>query len=593
MSPAGNVVRPVTPKEEEALSNAKKRVRAVGKSGSANIGFGAEEKRARFEVVKTGPKRDAFVIETYLDGLRYVKGRDIITARIVAQHGECILLGTNGKRLTIARDSRRVRALADARIRAASKTGGSLGEHLDDIMAERGLDPVGVGPYGVKFGDHELPPHQRRNRTNRHRRTRSIKKSSRVIADAAMPNDSRDFALSPDGHRMSHAEQSFRANMKPPTAALHQAASLPKRKPVSEAVYSPDDCPNDCRGFKNGTAGWAWPPQALKKDDLHHPTCQYAAAWKRANQKGPVQVLYDLDRRRELRPATDQEIAEAEQHAKAYGTPAVTIGSRQYAVIDQGAFDAPEVEEVDLDDAEPKVPHYSATLADKRAADRLARRARIEELQRLQAEEDEEEDEETVARRDFSPRQPSDGYPQPLTPRRVPLDVTFEEQPALADSEAETLPAPADEEAPEENPPVERMGDDGTNDPRDRSDENEPEETITAEGFTSEEWIAGADARQAANPGVDYGQPSKATAQQDAVDDSTYDYDARPSAPRDHRQKVPPQNGVLEDGSIVDQEIPEAMAMIAEPVRPYQPPAQSEAPPHKPKPQHARAGQRR
>lgn len=551
VSPAGRVVRVVEPKEEDALSLAKKRVRAVGKSGTARIpnptgGPNGGPSVVQFEIVKTGPKRDAFVIETYLEGDRYVRGRDIIIARIVAQHGECILLGTNGKRLIVARDQRRVRALADARTRAGGKTGGHVSEHLDDILDERGLDPVATGPHYAKLPGSRSIHHRR---VGRHR---MVKKSSRVIADATLAPDERDLRRVEDGQVMHPKEAELRDHLRTPTA---EAARAQQSVRLQVRAFNPEECPNNCRGFADGTEGWSWPAAVEQRDSMHHPTCAHAGAWKRSQDPGPARVLYDLDRRRELRPATDEEVAEAENHAARYGTPAVTIGSRQYAVIEQGEFDVAEQPQTPAQaKAEARPLHPSVAVQHQRGADRQEQRAASLRV---------------AGDPGFEPQQAAPRQPPPPAIATAVGTLTEPGRP-LPDSDG---PPPSAEEVElahrlPEAPTVSS----GRADQQDAPPPLPPPPPAPVERLVLSATLP---------PG---GLVADVSSQQliegEASADGCVDYDElmQPPTPRAHRKAAYIPADVSPEGVIADSEDTVAAAIIAAPAQPYQAPEVPEAP---------------
>ena len=118
VNPEGYVLRAVTPEEERALFPAVERTKQIGKTQAYNLsvvykhedpdtGRETESKTAMEAIVRitpTGRERHNYIADVFVNGCRYVKGREIIEKRMLATHGECNLHGPNGKRLRVIRN---------------------------------------------------------------------------------------------------------------------------------------------------------------------------------------------------------------------------------------------------------------------------------------------------------------------------------------------------------------------------------------------------------------------------------------------------------------------------------------------------------
>jgi hypothetical protein len=115
----GEVARPVTRAEQHAISRALERSARVSQSfreqlpllppGRSSLprNLTAKEKAqvpkldCAFQVQQVGKKR---VVTVFTGTLRYVTGRELLAARLLADHGESILHGRNGKQIAVLRD---------------------------------------------------------------------------------------------------------------------------------------------------------------------------------------------------------------------------------------------------------------------------------------------------------------------------------------------------------------------------------------------------------------------------------------------------------------------------------------------------------
>lgn len=311
VNPTGHTVRPVTTEEQSTISKAMLRVKRIGKSGRQTLHvlekIGTDEQGreitqrkptdAIFEVAKLNDSGGTTVY-VYVDGNRYVTGKELLGAQLLAEHGECVLHGPNGKCVAVLRDPM-----------LHKKAGATMTEVKGGLSAAR---------------------------------------------------------------LRAKERQALEATARQQTVAARKQERLPR-------TYRPQDCPNDCRGLKGG-APYALPKGHVQDPALHHPICQYAQTWAAARSKlsGPVMVLFDLDREKISRVATDDEIRQAIAARKLTGAPSVTVGGRLFAVIDRAELDdngrltLPEPEILDGSDGphvEPFEPAEQGALPAKASED--------------------------------------------------------------------------------------------------------------------------------------------------------------------------------------------------------------------------------
>jgi hypothetical protein len=106
-------------------------------------------------------------------------------------------------------------------------------------------------------------------------------------------------------------------------------------------VYPPSTCPEDCRGARNAGKAWRWPAGRKPEKGQHHPLCPHDAAY-RAKQRGDKRwMIYDLERRVEVREATATEVTQSELELSRSGTRSVAIAGRIYAVVQSGQVEPP------------------------------------------------------------------------------------------------------------------------------------------------------------------------------------------------------------------------------------------------------------
>jgi hypothetical protein len=306
----GDVARLVTRAEQHTISRALERTARVNKSFRLELTLedviptrnGMVRRRAplgrnlpatppqkitcAFEVVVVGTKRSVTV---WFGSLRYATGREIIAAQLLADHGECVVHGRNGKCLTVLRDplvrerepsaGRKVQWSSTPEERRSAEVG-LLGE----------LDTASVAPV-----------------------QRQVRAKARMVG--------------PQRH-----------------------------------VYSPDQCPNDCRG-RRGNQAWSLAKGAIPPTELeHHPVCKYARDWSSTlSTPETTSVLYDLELSRVARGAMPEEIAEADLAERTTTMRNITVAGKLYAVLPRD--EAEQAEREARGEGEDEVTQTQAPLA--------------------------------------------------------------------------------------------------------------------------------------------------------------------------------------------------------------------------------------
>lgn len=270
----GEVARPVTRQEQQAISRALERSRSIVQSfrlslplidvqHPTHVRHRARMPEARalspslapsarleceFEVSIVGRER---VVTVYTGGMRYSTGREVLAARLLADHGECVLHGRNGKCMAVLRDP---------------------------LIA-----------------------------------TRAPVQGRRV-----------QFSRNPDDERVAN-------DLAQSVASVNQRVKKQRQHGV---VYSPNQCPNDCRGRRGG-GEWAIAKNTVPpREDEHHPVCKFAPSWAATlDERPPGHVLYDLELGLVAREAVESEVLEADQVRARTGVGQVTVQGRLYAVL--------------------------------------------------------------------------------------------------------------------------------------------------------------------------------------------------------------------------------------------------------------------
>lgn len=312
LTAAGDIERPVTRAEQHAISRALERTQKVTRSfrleltledvvatshgmvrrrvplGRRPVQSVPEKINCAFEVTCIGTKR---VVTVWLGPLRYATGREVIAAQILAEHGECVLHGRNGKCIYVLRDP-----LVAEREPNYGKRVQYSRTHDEAAAAEEQLS--------IALEEPEVAPVKQSNRSTRFPTQRPARAGGRVLP-------------------------------KPVTRAA----------PPRKTGISPDSCPNDCRGRRGGQA-WSLAKDAVPPtEQQHHPVCKFARDWDATLSKPETSsVLYDLELGRVARGAMPEEIEEADHAERTTTMRNITVAGRLYAVLPRDEADLAERE---------------------------------------------------------------------------------------------------------------------------------------------------------------------------------------------------------------------------------------------------------
>lgn len=283
----GRVERAVLPEEQLAISTCLARTARVEQSFQQELELkkphaqGRPPQRLRqpvqkatfaFEVLWVGNRR---TVNVYLGHLRYATGREVLSARLLADHGEAILHGPNGKCMGVLRDP---------------------------FVLER-------EPNRGKRVQRSVNPEEQAQIAARQEELRQLEEQRQARLRQRQPS---------------------RSHTKP----LRRLA--PERVVAAPAVRAipPEKCPNDCRGYRGGGA-WVIPKDAPPIGERDHNTlCMHAVAWKAAQKpQRERMVIYDLDTSTVMREAIPSEVAEAEQAKQKTGVSQVQLQNRVFAVL--------------------------------------------------------------------------------------------------------------------------------------------------------------------------------------------------------------------------------------------------------------------
>lgn len=301
----GLVERALEEAEEKAIfpvvQHAKKTRGTLAQSVEVLLADGTKRTLAVTVIGKqTGLQADAMVFLIYVDGKRRIPAREIICAQMLAQHGECRLVGPNGKFMKLVRDTRIQRPTFEESQKSAPSPHHCACKDWGDPHPQR---HHAACPWNSK-----APPHERA---------------------AAAPTEADLSGMKVVG--LQHPGLSGEASVTGLTVT--KTAVPPIASP--EGPKSPHECPNDCRGYVSKTGGWAMPKGRPPADNQHHPMCQYADAWLiKTNQEKPMWVM-NMSTGERIRRATIDEVGESHIAMKRTGAPTITLSGELYAIVEE------------------------------------------------------------------------------------------------------------------------------------------------------------------------------------------------------------------------------------------------------------------
>lgn len=301
----GRIIRRITDKESMTMFQLSKHVAKNRQSVTVETPEEGSKVEARLEVLPKG----AILVRFYIDGLVVVGGREAMKARILAEHGECILYRTNGKFLCAVRDPNIERPSAEE----AQKTTPNPDICICKDWAGR-----------VPGKHHPICQHNDK-------------------APVAERGELGALTVSAPTSETSVLPPQPKATVPPPESPLAVGTVIPglgTSKPVKKKVTaSASSTPNVPAPEACVCKGWALPDGVTNIDRTreHHPICQYKDKYvappeektepeNASPTEPPKSYIIDIDSGTALREAEKDEIKQAEQNdgvliidGKAYG----------------------------------------------------------------------------------------------------------------------------------------------------------------------------------------------------------------------------------------------------------------------------------
>ncbi len=285
----GSPLREVTQNEERVIVELTRHMRV--KRTSARARTPGESSTVSLSVEKDAGGRPTSARFT-IDGLELTDTKSVMRAEMLARHGECQLRWTNGKVLCVIRDPSVRRPTAKEALRSSVSP--------DSCPCKNWGDPHPGRHHRVCQQNEKAPPEERGD----------IGADGPVhVSDAAIEIEEAAGIGHAAGQRLLATGA---------TVGTVESAPVVKSAPKAHA---PAECPNGCFGWVRHDG----------KTEGHHPICEHAAAWE-AVDKTPS-VLVDIDSGEVLRPATIDEIGEAEASEKRTGAATVKIGEQIFMVV--------------------------------------------------------------------------------------------------------------------------------------------------------------------------------------------------------------------------------------------------------------------
>jgi hypothetical protein len=286
---AGEIVGLLDPSLEQSVATVVRTARQKLKSIVQVVKVGKLEARVEVIITRTGRSNDEYTIETAVDGMRIVSGREIVAARLLFEHGECQLRHPNGVILKVIRDPSIRRTTFAESLQIAPKP-----ENCS--CASWGKPHPGVH-YATCPWNRLAPPDEQ-------------------------------AAEAPTEAELAHLpKQAYASLARSPGAPVVSSRPDPKRV---LAESNEPDAPETCR---NGCLNFATPKGLPIPAGQHHPTCFFALPWAQKTAKEVPRFLVDLRTGEKVRAATDQEIGQADIAAKRTGSPIVHVDDVPYAVL--------------------------------------------------------------------------------------------------------------------------------------------------------------------------------------------------------------------------------------------------------------------
>lgn len=240
-------------------------------------------------------------VEPSVDGLSVRAERDMIFAEIFKQHGTCQLRGMNGIVIKYIRDPNLQRVTAKDH-RTVPKP-----EHC---ICKSWKRADMTRHHFLCQNNKKAPPEERGVQFSKSEKSDAMLRAARAELIKAPPK-ARNL--------------------------LDQTVSVPGAIKAQETP-APADCV--CRG-------WARSDGKEANDDHHHPICEHHDKWESKHR--PEEWLVDLDTGENIRPATPEEIAQADVSEKRGASRLITIGTLESGTTTYGVM--PKVPEQETQEA--------------------------------------------------------------------------------------------------------------------------------------------------------------------------------------------------------------------------------------------------
>lgn len=303
----GVVYRPLSNDEDKAISavvalarksrKTEKRVMTMSNGGVAHA--------IEVEVVikRTGRNDSEYLVgDTYVSSpqkgrYRYVSGREVIAAQLLAKHGECQLRHPNGTIIKVIRD---------------------LSTHRPTFKESLQTAPRPENCSCASWGNPHPGVHYATCPWNR----------------LAPPDE--QAPAPPTEAELAHLPPIALASL----ARKDVIVSTPDSRQVTMEA-EPLDSPEECR---NGCLSWAVPEGRRITPGQHHPTCLFFMKWKQKTSQEREFWLVDLLSGMRVRQATQEEVGESDVAHDRTGSRVIQIDDVPYAVT--AAADTPEREQL-------------------------------------------------------------------------------------------------------------------------------------------------------------------------------------------------------------------------------------------------------
>lgn len=307
----GTVHEPISFDLEQACTRVEKTARANRRTHELSVVIAGTRYEIAATVERVGQSSDDFLIELRIDGRRVVSARDIICAQMLEQHGECQLRHSNGVIIKIVRDPEIKRTTFKESLQIAPRP-----EHCP--CASWGRAHPGTHHHTCRWNS-VAPPAERAPEPEK---ATTPKKLSALATRKSTSVPTQATAAKPQSVLSSRA-------------VVETLEVKAERNP-------PASCENGCRSH-------ALPKNSVLEEGQHHPMCPYYEHWKLKTKKSVANFLVDLSTGEKVRPATEQETAEAEVARRRSGSPIVQVDSTPFAVLSEA-----ELNEGESDDSEEK-----------------------------------------------------------------------------------------------------------------------------------------------------------------------------------------------------------------------------------------------